>query len=153
MARAAFALGGTDTGRAEPPAFAELSAPSGKNAERSADPAARPEGPLTGAELGTEADPDTGAELGTEADPETGAAELRTAADPETGAELGTEADLDAGAELGTEADPELGTEADPETGAELGTEADPETGLAAPACPDDAHSAPAAGGGGSSYP
>ncbi|MEV8504392.1 hypothetical protein AB0368_06110 [Actinoplanes sp. NPDC051475] len=129
VARAAFALGGTDTGRAEPPAFAELSAPSGKNAERPADPAARPEGPLTGAELGTEADPETGAELGTEADPETG-----TEADPETGAA-------------------ELRTAADPETGAELGTEADPDTGLAAPACPDDAHSAPAAGGGGSSYP
>ncbi|MEV4637964.1 hypothetical protein AB0J80_11480 [Actinoplanes sp. NPDC049548] len=121
MARAAFALGDADTGRAELP-FREPSGASGKNAERSP---AGPAGPLVGAELGTAADPETGAELGTEADPETGA-ELGTEADPETGA-----------VEVRTFAEPE----------------ADPDTGLADPAWPEDAHRAPAAGGGGSSYP
>lgn len=40
----------------------------------------------------------------------------------------------------------------DPLTGAELGTDADPDTGFAEPAG-SGAHRAPAAGGGGSSYP
>ncbi|MEV4703548.1 hypothetical protein [Actinoplanes sp. NPDC049316] len=79
----------------------------GKNADRSAGTDARPDGPLTGAELGTEADPLTGAELG---------------------------------------------IDADPLTGAEVGTDAEPETGFAASAG-SGAHRAPAAGGGGSSYP